>query len=107
MRLTLLVPELIWPEPADQIALGEQPTDGLSWLEARARFSRQARQPFELALSRLFQPEISALAALRLLGENDGEAARDGYWLCARRSTASLPTSANFTLLPHAAGICA
>ena len=83
MRLTLLVPELIWPEPADQIALGEQPTDGLSWLEARARFSRQARQPFELALSRLFQPEISALAALRLLGENDGEAARDGYWLCA------------------------
>ena len=83
MRLTLLVPELIWPEPADRIALGEQPTDGFSWLEARARFARQPRQPFERALSRLFKPDVTALAPLRLLGESSGEAARDGHWLCA------------------------
>ncbi|UCV12873.1 hypothetical protein KI614_06590 [Dechloromonas denitrificans] len=83
MRLTLLVPELIWPEPADQIALGEKPTDGLSWLEARARFSRQARQPFELALSNLFKPGLDAFAPLRLLGEKSGQPVQDGCWLCA------------------------
>ena len=36
MHLTLLVPELIWPEPADQFTLGKLSAPGLEWLLALA-----------------------------------------------------------------------
>lgn len=83
MRLTLLVPELIWPEPADQLTLGKLDTPGLAWLLAHAAYSRQPRRPFETALAGQFHLENGAYGALRLLGESHGESAVEGHWLCA------------------------
>lgn len=86
MRLTLLVPELIWPEPADQLALGKLSAPGFEWLAARAKLTRQPRRAFELALAHQFALDEPPFGALRLLGES-GEAlrqkARAGHWLCA------------------------
>lgn len=86
MRLTLLVPELIWPEPADQLALGKLSAPGFEWLAARAKLTRQPRRAFEIALARQFALDEAPFGALRLLGES-GETlrqkARDGHWLCA------------------------
>lgn len=86
MRLTLLVPELLWPEPADQLALGKLVAPGFEWLAARAECTRQPRRAFELTLAQRFAVDEAPFGALRLLGE-DGEAlrqkAREGHWLCA------------------------
>lgn len=83
MRLTLLVPELIWPEPADQLTLGKLPAPGFEWLVAHAEFQRRPRLPFEVALARQFDLTEPGYGALRLLGEDVSEAAVDGHWLCA------------------------
>lgn len=83
MRLTLLVPELIWPEPADQLTLGKLPAPGFEWLAAHAEFRRQPRLPFEVALARQFGLDDTSFGALRLLGEDVSAAAVDGHWLCA------------------------
>src|SRR5574343_1926499 len=83
VRLTLLVPELIWPEPNDQLTLGKLSLPGFEWLAARARFERQAKQPFETVLARLFGLDEAPFGPLRLLGEASGGEARDGHWLCA------------------------
>ena len=82
MHLTLLVPELIWPEPADQFTLGKLSAPGLEWLLARARLERQARQPYETVLTGCFGLAAAPCGALRLLGEGNDEA-RSGHWLCA------------------------
>ena len=82
MHLTLLVPELIWPEPADQHALGKLAAPGFEWLLARARPERQARRPFETALADCFGLAAAPFGPLRLLGEGS-EDARAGHWLCA------------------------
>ncbi len=63
VRLTLLVPELIWPEPNDQLTLGKLSLPGFEWLAARARFERQAKQPFETVLARLFGLDEGPLRA--------------------------------------------
>ena len=83
MRLTLLVPELLWPEPGDQHALGNLSLPGFAWLAARGACDRQARRPFEVALASQFGLAAGSFGALRLLGEDPGEAAVDGHWLCA------------------------
>jgi hypothetical protein len=82
VHLTLLVPELIWPEPADQRALEKLSVPGCEWLLARARSERQPRRPFELALADSFGMADAPFGALRLLGEGNDEA-RAGHWLCA------------------------
>jgi hypothetical protein len=82
VHLTLLVPELIWPEPADQHALGKLAAPGLEWLFARARSERQARRPFETALAGCFDLSDAPFGPLRLLGEGSDQA-RSGHWLCA------------------------
>jgi len=82
VRLTLLVPELIWPEPADQFTLGKLAAPGFEWLLAHARCDQQPRRPFESALADCFGLSQAPLGALRLLGEGN-EAARSGHWLCA------------------------
>ena len=82
MRLTLLVPELIWPEPADQFTLGKLAAPGFEWLIAHARCEQQPRRPFESALADCCGLNPAPLGALRLLGEGN-EAARRGHWLCA------------------------
>lgn len=88
MRLTLLVPELIWPEPGDQLTLGKLATPGFEWLNARAAFDRQPRQSYESALAGLFglgeNDEEVPYGALRLAGEEESESALPaGHWLCA------------------------
>lgn len=82
MRLTLLVPELIWPEPADQFTLGKLAAPGFEWLIAHSRCEQRARRPFENALADCCGLNPAPLGALRLLGEGN-EAARSGHWLCA------------------------
>ena len=82
MHLTLLVPELIWPEPADQFTLGKLSAPGLEWLLARASFERLPRRPYETALTGCFGLTAAPCGALRLLGEGNN-AARNGHWLCA------------------------
>jgi len=82
VHLTLLVPELIWPEPADQLALGNLAAPGLEWLLARARHERRPRHPFEKVLADCFGMSDAPFGALRLLGEGS-EDARSGHWLCA------------------------
>ena len=82
MHLTLLVPELIWPEPADQFTLGKLGAPGLEWLLARAGLERQPRRAFEAVLAGCFGIAASPFGPLRLLGEGSDEA-RAGHWLCA------------------------
>ena len=82
MHLTLLVPELIWPEPADQFTLGKLSAPRLEWLLARAQLERQPRRPFETVLTGCFGLVAAPCGALRLLGEGSDEA-RSGHWLCA------------------------
>jgi hypothetical protein len=82
VHLTLLVPELIWPEPADQRALEKPAAPGCEWLLARASSERKPRRPFETALADCFGITDAPFGALRLLGEGNDEA-RAGYWLCA------------------------
>lgn len=82
MHLTLLVPELIWPEPADQFTLGKLVAPGLQWLIAHAETAHEARQPFECVLASRYAVQHPAFGALRLLGEGQ-EIARQGHWLCA------------------------
>jgi hypothetical protein len=83
VRLTLLVPELIWPEPNDQLTLGKLSAPGFEWLASHAAFVRQPKIAFETALARQFGLDDAPFGALRRLGEADGAPARDGHWLCA------------------------
>ena len=83
MRLTLLVPELIWPEPNDQLALGKLAAPGFEWLAARANFSRQPRQAYEDVLAARFGLSQAPFGALRRLGEAGQTTSDDGHWLCA------------------------
>lgn len=87
VRLTLLVPELLWPEPGDKLTLDNLSCPGLEWLLARGQLRRGERLSHETALARLFGLAADApFGALRLLGEplkGNGPNARDGFWLCA------------------------
>lgn len=86
MRPTLLIPELIWPEPDDQLTLGDFQPLALSWLLAHGTWQQQPRRAFELALADAFglaKPDGQApLAALRRLGDGDADA-QTAHWLCA------------------------
>lgn len=83
MRLTLLVPELIWPEPNDQLTLGKLTAPGFEWLTAHAEFSRLPRRAFEDTLADHFGLTDAPFGALRLLGETGKRQAEEGHWLCA------------------------
>lgn len=82
VHLTLLVPELLWPEPADQFTLGKLAAPGLEWLLAHAALERRPRRPFETALADRLGHAAAPFGPLRLLGDGLA-AARDGHWLCA------------------------
>ena len=83
MRLTLLVPELIWPEPNDQLTLGKLTAPGFEWLTAHAEFSRLPRRAFEDTLADHFGLTDAPFGALRLLGETGKRQVEEGHWLCA------------------------
>lgn len=82
VRLTLLVPELIWPEPADQFTLGKLAAPGFEWLIAHASSQQKPRRAFETVLADCFGLPTAALGSLRLLGEEQ-EISGEGDWLCA------------------------
>jgi len=70
MQLTLLVPELIWPEPDDRETLDDLACPALNTLLARSRLMRRPPQSMEATLADAFgQPEGASYAAFRLLGE--------------------------------------
>lgn len=87
MRLTLLVPELIWPEPGDQMTQGKLSTPGFTWLDGHAEFLRSTRISQEKALLDLFGRPDGSAAAFRRQGEADAGVASpapdDALWLCA------------------------
>ena len=84
MQLTLLVPELIWPEPDDPNAFTALQCPALNTLLARGRLDRRPAQSLEATLTEAFgHAEHTAYAAFRLLGEAASlPATSDAYWLC-------------------------
>lgn len=83
VHLTLLAPELIWPEPHDQLTLGKLPMPGFERFNAFAPLQRHPRCAYEHTLADCFGLPAPAFGPLRLLGESTGEAAQEGLWLCA------------------------
>ncbi|MDR2111853.1 MAG: hypothetical protein LBQ62_01930, partial [Candidatus Accumulibacter sp.] len=85
IRLTLLVPELFWPDPEDRETLDDLACPALAALFARGRFSRRPPRAPETVLAELSgQAADVSLGALRRHGEAgipaDAEAAR---WIAA------------------------
>jgi len=86
MQLTLIVPELIWPEPDDRETLDALACPALNTLLARSRLTRRPPQSLEATLTDAFGlPEGAPYAAFRLLGEaaGPGDAPADACWVCA------------------------
>ena len=90
MRCHLLIPDLIWPEPADLDTLGEHHNTplapALTALLASTPPSRGASSSNEQRLADLCGLPDAPLAPLRLLGEAPSSAAassEQAYWLCA------------------------
>ncbi|MFC5303004.1 hypothetical protein [Azospira restricta] len=87
MRLTLLIPELIWPEPGDAETFAGLACPALATLLARGRRADAARSPntaatFDAAIARAFGLDRAVpYAALRLLGE--GLDPGEQLWACA------------------------
>ena len=84
MQLTLVVPELLWPEPDDRETLDALLLPGLGALLARSRMHRHAPLSLEATLGDAFGlGDTAAHAALRLHGEEAGPDAGNALWLCA------------------------
>lgn len=85
MQLTLIVPELIWPEPGDRDTLDALPCPALDTLLARSRLTRRAAQSLEATLTDAFGlPAGAPYAAFRRLGEAALDGAIDASgWICA------------------------
>ena len=73
MPLTLLIPELLWPEPEDRATQDALACPALATLLARAQFRRAPAVSYEAALcDTAGLPENAPYAALRRLGESGG-----------------------------------
>lgn len=94
MRLTLLIPELLWPEPEDDLAWSALQTPALAALlqapRGRNNLNRGPALAPEAQATRWLGLQPPPLGALRLLGETDkpadtdrGANPNDGLWLCA------------------------
>ena len=85
MQLTLLVPELIWPEPDDRDTLDGLDCPALTTLLARSRLTRRPPQSLEATLTDAFgHTEDAPYAAFRRLGESSALAdANPAFWLCS------------------------
>lgn len=85
MHLTLLIPELIWPEPGDTETFAALHCPALGTLLGRGRFARRgsdASNTFDAAVTDSFGLAADApVAALRLLG--DDHTPGDEAWACA------------------------
>lgn len=87
-HLTLLVPELLWPEPEDREALDRLDCPALATLLARSRLARRPPQSLEATLADLFGHAHSAphapYAVFRRLGEPGDPAGIDNAcWIAA------------------------
>jgi len=83
MHLTLIVPELIWPEPDDVATFAALDCPALATLLTRSRRVRRPPQSLEATLSDAFGlPDGAPYAALRLLGENAAPNPGPSTWLC-------------------------
>lgn len=80
--LTLLLPDLLWPEPAQEFATAGLALPGLLALLTPARHSRHPVTTSEMALAAQFPASGLTLAALRRLGESLSADDR-ADWLCA------------------------
>lgn len=112
MQLTLLVPELIWPEPDDPHALAALTCPALSTILARSTRQQTPAQSLEATLSDLFEhPEGAPYGALRLLGEAAGQPEPgDSTWICSdpvhlrfHQERLILAESSSFSLQPEEA----
>lgn len=86
MQLTLIVPELVWPEPDDRQTLDAVAAPGLNALLARSRRTRRPPQSLEATLADAFgQPVGTPYGAFRVLGETLAAqlAVEDACWVCA------------------------
>ncbi|HNO58373.1 MAG TPA: hypothetical protein PKI28_11990, partial [Accumulibacter sp.] len=84
MHLTIVVPELIWPEPDDRSTLDALDCPALTTLLARSHLRRRPPQSFEATLTDTFgQTDGVGYAALRLLGEENPPTIGEACWLCA------------------------
>ena len=61
MQITLVVPELIWPEPDDRDALDALPCPGLGTLIARGQIDRRPPQSVEATLADTFGPTVAEI----------------------------------------------
>ncbi len=86
MQLTLLVPELVWPEPGDRQTLDAVRCPALTTLLARGHLARRPPQSLEATLADAFGlPPGAPYGAYRLLGEARRPETADASacWLCA------------------------
>jgi single-stranded-DNA-specific exonuclease len=84
MQLTLVVPELLWPEPDDRESVDALRCDGLNTLIARSRCTRRPPQSLEATLCDAFGlAGNAAYAAFRVLGEVAAPIVAGACWLCA------------------------
>lgn len=88
MQLTLIVPELIWPEPDDRETFEGLTCRSLEFLLARSTPTTGPAIPLETMLADAFgHPENASFAALRRIGEADDlqpEGFADGAgWVCS------------------------
>ena len=87
MRLTLLIPELLWSEPGDSEANAPAGTSQLAKILAQRHFTRRTNEGWEATLLRLAGLHAeSSLASLRALGdgiEASANTAGTARWLCA------------------------
>lgn len=84
MPLTLVVPELLWPEPGDRQTFDSLACPGLCTLLARSRLERRPPQSCEATLCDTFGLAGQVpYAAYRVLGESGLTAAADACWICA------------------------
>lgn len=83
--LTLLVPELLWPEPEDREALDNLECPALATLLARSRLKKRPPQSPEASLADMFGHAPGApYGAFRQLGENSIVPETDGSgWIAA------------------------
>ena len=84
-HLTLLVPELLWPEPDDRDVLDGLDCPALGTLLARSRLARRPPQSPEATLADLFgHTENVPYGAFRQRGEREIPAAQEeGCWIAA------------------------
>lgn len=85
MQLTLVVPELIWPEPEDRDTLTDLACPALESLLTRSRQASRPPQSLEATLTDLFgHPEDAPYGAFRLLGETESSVEiEEKSWLIA------------------------